>query len=171
MLNQTHPAQNLIEALRSANQTLAVAESCTGGSLGAALTDISGSSAVFMGGIIAYDNSIKINILKVRQQTLADHGAVSAECATEMAAAVKALFKTTAGISITGIAGPNGGTKQKPVGTVYIGTVFNNEKLVRCYHFDGNRTEIRQQSVEAALKQLCCHSERILSLKREGEES
>lgn len=147
-------AEKLINILRENNQTIAVAESCTGGLLGAALTDVAGASQVFMGGIIAYDNSVKQKILKVSRKTLNDYGAVSSECAAEMAASVKSLFNTEAAISITGIAGPGGGTDEKPVGTVFITTLYNNEKLTTHYKHQGNRAQVRKKSTEAALNQI-----------------
>jgi nicotinamide-nucleotide amidase len=147
-------AAKIISLLQINNQTLTVAESCTGGLLGAALTDISGSSAVFWGGIIAYDNSAKTNLLHVSQQTLENYGAVSSECALEMAASVRSLLNTSYGIAITGIAGPAGGTESKPVGTVYIAVAAENKRQVEVYHFSGDRTAVRHASVEAALRQV-----------------
>lgn len=107
--------------LRSAGQTLSVAESCTGGGLGHLLTTVPGSSDYFFGGVIAYDNRIKESLLGVSSQALEQHGAVSEIVAKQMAAGVKDRLKTTWGLSITGIAGPDGGTDTKPVGRVHIG--------------------------------------------------
>ena len=107
--------------LQRRGETLAVAESCTGGGLGQTLTAVPGSSAYFWGGVIAYDNQVKINLLKVDPQALADHGAVSAIVAEQMALGVRALLQTDWGLSITGIAGPGGGTSTKPVGLLYVG--------------------------------------------------
>jgi nicotinamide-nucleotide amidase len=107
--------------LQKTGSTLSVAESCTGGSLGGMLTAVSGSSAYFWGGIISYDNSVKVKLLGVDPQTLATHGAVSHEVAKQMAAGVRDRLNTTWGLSITGIAGPTGNTAEKPVGLVYIG--------------------------------------------------
>ena len=146
-------SQTIITALTKSNQTLSAAESCTGGLLSACLTDVPGSSAAFFGGIIAYDNSVKTGILKVAEKTLADHGAVSEECALEMAYAVRSLFHVSAGISITGIAGPGGGTGQKPVGTVYIAAIYEEKKSVVRYQFQGDRAAVRLSSVKAALEQ------------------
>jgi nicotinamide-nucleotide amidase len=107
--------------LQQAGQTLSVAESCTGGGLGHLLTTISGSSSYFKGGVISYDNQVKVLLLGVRSEDLAQHGAVSASVAEQMALGVKQRLETTWGLSITGVAGPTGGTEAKPVGTVYIG--------------------------------------------------
>jgi nicotinamide-nucleotide amidase len=104
-----------------AGQTLAVAESCTGGGLGAMLTAVPGSSSYFWGGIISYDNQVKESLLGVNPQDLAEFGAVSPQVAKQMAAGVRASLNTDWGLSITGIAGPGGGTDAKPVGLVYIG--------------------------------------------------
>ena len=107
--------------LKTAQQTVSVAESCTGGGLGSLLTDVSGSSAYFWGGIISYDNQIKIKLLGVNPEDLAQQGAVSKLVAKQMAAGVRDRLQTDWGLSITGIAGPEGGTDAKPVGLVYIG--------------------------------------------------
>ena len=107
--------------LLESGQTLAVAESCTGGGLGEAITEVSGSSSYFLGGVISYSNDVKINLLDVDHQVLEQNGAVSAIVAEQMAIGVKAKFKSDWGISITGIAGPTGGTESKPVGLVYVG--------------------------------------------------
>jgi nicotinamide-nucleotide amidase len=109
------------ELLQTAQSTLAVAESCTGGSLGSMITAISGSSSYFWGGVISYDNSVKIGLLGVNPDDLAEQGAVSHVVAAQMAAGVRDRLKTTWGLSITGVAGPTGGTPSKPVGLVYIG--------------------------------------------------
>lgn len=115
------------ELLQRAGNTLAVAESCTGGSLGAMLTNISGSSSYFWGGVISYDNSVKMNLLGVNGNDLAQHGAVSHTVAKQMATGVRDRLGTTWGVSITGIAGPTGGSEEKPVGLVYIGLASKHE--------------------------------------------
>ena len=107
--------------LLESGQTLAVAESCTGGGLGEAITEVSGSSSYFLGGVISYSNDVKVNLLDVERQVLEQNGAVSAIVAEQMAIGVKAKLKSDWGISITGIAGPTGGTNSKPVGLVYVG--------------------------------------------------
>ncbi|WP_088430665.1 competence/damage-inducible protein A [Halomicronema hongdechloris] len=145
------------EQLRSHHQTLAVAESCTGGGLGELLTTIPGSSAYFWGGIIAYDNSIKVALLKVDPDQLAQAGAVSATVAEQMALGVKHQLGTDWGLSITGIAGPHGGSPGKPVGLVYIGlATCDGQVHSRRYQFGDTRGRdwIRHVSRCSALDQL-----------------
>src|SRR5688500_16656339 len=113
-------AQSVVDKLTELGQTLAVAESCTGGRLSAAITGVPGSSAVFLGGIVSYSNDVKEALLDVKEETLRLHGAVSPETAREMAAGVKTRLGSDYGIGITGIAGPDGGTSDKPVGLVYV---------------------------------------------------
>ncbi len=130
---------------------IAVAESCTGGLLAGALTDVSGSSAYVLGGVIAYDDWVKRSLLSVPAEIIQTHGSVSEQCAQAMARGVVALVNSDIGIAITGIAGPLGGTDTKPVGTTYIALVAPRCELVRRYLWSGNRTENRERSVEAAL--------------------
>ncbi len=140
---------------------LAVAESCTGGLVASRITDIPGSSAFFTGGIVAYSNDLKRSLLGVKAGTLKTHGAVSKEVAAEMAEGVAKKTKAGISISLTGIAGPGGGTKEKPVGTVYIGiTVKTEDKksaetskpaFVRLFNFKGTRVSIKDRSATAAL--------------------
>lgn len=137
--------------LSSHNMTLAVAESCTGGLLGKIITDISGSSRFFWGGVISYSNQAKQKVLGVKSVTLHDHGAVSRATALEMAQGVKRLAGTDWGVSITGIAGPDGGSKEKPIGLVYIAVVGDNLEQVREMHFVGSRDAIRMLSAKSAL--------------------
>ncbi|HQA06452.1 MAG TPA: competence/damage-inducible protein A [Syntrophomonadaceae bacterium] len=137
--------------LDNRNRSLAVAESCTGGFLGKMITDIPGSSKYFWGGVITYSNQAKENLLGVRSATLQEYGAVSRETALEMAWGVKRLAGTDIGISITGIAGPEGGSEEKPVGLVYIALVGDNLEQVREMHFVGNRNGIRTLSAKSAL--------------------
>ena len=127
--------------LNDADQTLSVAESCTGGGLGAMLTDISGSSSYFLGGMIAYANQVKQNLLNVNGQDLAEQGAVSSTVAEQMALGVKKRFATDWGVSITGIAGPKGGTETKPVGLVYIGLATPDHKVLSQEYRFGDRRE------------------------------
>jgi len=112
--------------LREKNLTLATAESCTGGAIGKRITEISGSSSVYLGGVIAYDNSVKIKCLGVSEDTLAEYGAVSEQTALEMCKGVAKNLGADVGVSTTGIAGPGGGTDEKPVGLVYVGVYFLN---------------------------------------------
>lgn len=117
------------QLLLEAGETLAVAESCTGGGLGRMITEVPGSSRYFLGGIISYDNQVKVDLLSVKAEDLVELGAVSDSVAQQMAAGVRSRLKTTWGLSITGIAGPGGGTEAKPVGLVYIGIAGPNGKV------------------------------------------
>ena len=134
--------------------SIAIAESCTGGRLGDRITNRPGSSTYFIGGIVAYDNRIKEEFLGVRQATLSSFGAVSAETAIEMAAGIRERFGSEIGLSITGTAGPAGGTAAKPVGTVFIGMAVAGKVSVREHHFSGSRDEIKEKSVSEAIKEL-----------------
>ncbi|KYC39922.1 competence/damage-inducible protein A [Scytonema hofmannii PCC 7110] len=145
------------ELLRSAGQTLSVAESCTGGGLGQMLTEISGSSEYFWGGVISYDNSVKERTLGVKSEDLAQFGAVSSIVAEQMAVGVRSHLGTTWGLSITGIAGPTGGTETKPVGLVYIGLAGPNQEVESFeYRFGAmrGRALIRHLSACTALDNL-----------------
>ena len=130
---------------------LSVAESCTGGLLGACITSISGASAWFQGGIIAYDNAVKMNLLNVSEKILIEHGAVSLECVLAMATGLCMRMQTNVGISISGIAGPSGGTEDKPVGTVYVGYCIQGETFFTLLNLKGTREEIREQAVNRAI--------------------
>ncbi len=145
------------QLLQQAGQTVSVAESCTGGGLGHAFTAISGSSRYFWGGIIAYDNAVKVGLLDVNPTDLEQFGAVSSVVAEQMAAGVKAKLNTSWGISLTGIAGPDGGTEEKPVGLVYIGIASPDGTVesIEC-RFGGRRGRdwVRRVSVSTALDQL-----------------
>jgi len=132
--------------------TLAVAESCTGGLLGGRVTAAAGSSAYFRGGVIAYDNAIKRDVLGVPAADLGAHGAVSAQVVEAMASGTAKLFSADCALSVSGIAGPGGGTAEKPVGLVFIGLFYDNQTQSRSFVFDGGREEIRAKSVDAALE-------------------
>ncbi len=131
---------------------IAVAESCTGGLLSAALTSLSGSSQYFISGIVTYHNSAKTKLLNIPQQLIARHGAVSGIVAQKMAQNAAKLAKTDLGVGITGIAGPTGGTKAKPVGTVFIAVAAKNKTICKRFNFKKSRSSIRKQAVIAALK-------------------
>ena len=143
----------VIEQCRSADLTLAVAESCTGGLLGERITNIPGSSDVFLGGVIAYHNDVKRDQLGVQEDDIRRHGAVSEEVASQMAAAVRNRLGADIGIAITGVAGPGGGTPEKPVGLIWI-AVSAPETKARRFQLIGDRTEIRQRAAQAALEML-----------------
>lgn len=147
-------AEKLVALLRAQGLTCATAESCTGGGVGSAITAVPGSSAVFAGGVISYANDVKVRVLGVRRETLASVGAVSAEVAEQMAAGVRALLKTDLAVSLTGIAGPDGGSDEKPVGLVWFGLAtargVRTEKAV----FPGDRASVRARAVTHALGML-----------------
>ena len=144
----------LATALLARRQTLATAESCTGGLVGAALTGLPGSSAWYLGGVIAYANDLKVRLLGVPADVLAAHGAFSLETARAMAEGACAATGADYAISITGIAGPAGGTPEKPVGLVFIGVAAPHGTATFKHHFSGSRAEIRQAATEAALRHL-----------------
>jgi len=139
------------EELARRSLTISVAESCTGGLLGSRITDVPGSSAYFMGGIIAYSNEVKIKELQVKEDTIAEHGAVSEETAREMAINIKRLMDTDLGLAVTGIAGPDGGSKEKPVGLVYVALASNEDVEVYRLNLKGDRKENKWQTTEYAL--------------------
>jgi nicotinamide-nucleotide amidase len=144
------------QLLLQAGQTLSVAESCTGGGLGERLTAVPGSSAYFYGGVIAYDNAVKVKLLGVDPDLLAQEGAVSAVVAEQMALGVKERLQTTWGLSITGVAGPGGGSAQKPVGLVYIGLAGPQgcQSFVGRFGDKRGREWVRLMSASAALDHL-----------------
>ena len=144
----------LATALLARRQTLATAESCTGGLVGAALTGLPGSSAWYLGGVVAYANELKIRLLGVPAEILAANGAVSLDTARAMAAGARAATGADFAVSITGIAGPSGGTPEKPVGLVFIGVAAPHGTATFKHHFSGSRAEIRQAATEAALRHL-----------------
>ena len=140
--------------LRERGETLAVAESCTGGMLGAVLTSLPGSSAWFSGGVICYANASKVRDLGVSPSTLEHHGAVSEACAREMAEGARARFQSTHAVSITGIAGPEGGSVEKPVGTVCIAVAGPHGTRVTTHKLNGDRETVRESARQRALLQL-----------------
>ncbi len=139
------------EKLKNHRVTVATAESCTGGMLGAVLTQEAGSSDFFLGGVVSYSNTLKEKFLGVTPHTLEEFGAVSAETAMEMAAGIREYANSDLGVSITGIAGPGGGSQEKPVGLVYIGLATPKGTEANKFQFHGGRDSIRQLSVQAAL--------------------
>ena len=145
-------AQALGRLLLSKRLTLSTAESCTAGMIGAALTAVPGSSAWFRGGIIAYDNSIKISLLCVPEAMLNKHGAVSAEVVSAMAESAAEKLNTDCAISVSGIAGPNGGTEDKPVGLVFIGVYFRGKVEVFRNVFSGGREQVREQAAGKSIE-------------------
>jgi len=139
------------ELLKGRKQTLSVAESCTGGLIGHRLTSVSGSSLYFERGVIAYSNRSKIEMLGVRKNTIDTYGAVSYQTAREMAEGVRSISKTDMGLAVTGIAGPSGGERNKPVGTVFIGLSVGDEIFSSQYLFSGTRERVKTNTSEMAL--------------------
>ena len=139
------------EALRDAGTTVATAESCTGGLVAKRLTDRPGSSDVFLGGVVAYANRAKQELLGVAAGVLEEHGAVSEAVARAMAEGARARFGTGAGLGITGVAGPDGGTEAKPVGTVWYAVALGGRTVARRERFPGDREEVRDRSAQAVL--------------------
>ena len=141
----------VLDQCRALGFKLAVAESCTGGLLGERVTNIPGSSEVFLGGVIAYHNDLKRNLLGVTPDDIEKYGAVSEQVALQMATGVRERLGADVGVSVTGIAGPGGGTPEKPVGLVWI-AVHASEVKARRFHVGGDRAEIRQRAAQAALE-------------------
>ena len=151
-------ARDVVEANRAAGRRIAVAESCTGGLVSAAITEIPGASDVFFGGFVTYSNESKIDLLGVRIATLEAHGAVSERVAWEMAAGALKHSPAALSLAVTGIAGPAGGSAKKPVGTVWIGWGYRKLGRVRIhatrFRFRGGRDAVRRHAVRAALEGL-----------------
>ncbi len=144
--------QNL---LRENDLTITAAESCTGGLIASMITEISGSSDIFNGSIITYSNKIKSQELEVKKKILEKYGAVSIQVVNEMLEGVIKKFNADLAIAVSGIAGPSGGTKSKPVGTVVIGIMFKKyPKIVEVCHFKGSRKEIQKQVAKYAFKKI-----------------
>ena len=145
-------SQKIVRLLGKKKFKISFAESCTGGLLSSAITSISGSSKVFKIGLVVYSNQSKINTLKVQKKTIRKYGAVSYETCLSMVKNLNKISKTNISVSITGIAGPNGGTKQKPVGLVFIGIKKGNRTLVKKYLFKNKKRSTIQRA--AASKSL-----------------
>lgn len=146
-------AKKIVSALAERNLTISTAESCTGGLIAKTITDVSGASCVFWGGVVSYDNSVKENVLGVEHKTLETVGAVSHDTACQMALGVKRVIKTDIGISTTGIAGPGGGTPEKPVGTVYVAIAYKDtvEGFLLSIDPSLSRDEIRKEATKRLL--------------------
>lgn len=152
-MNRSHAAA-VGELLRQRKLSLGVTESCTGGLLGDIITDVPGASDYFLGGITAYDNRIKIGLLSVQEETLDQFGAVSQQTALEMARGVRRALGADIGVSITGIAGPGGGTPEKPVGLTWIGLSAAGEQKAWRSIWSGDRRAVKEQSAGEALRLL-----------------
>lgn len=146
--------QNLVALLKAEKLTLATAESCTGGLIAQLITDIPGSSEVFVGGIVSYRNAMKTKWLGVSQETLEKFGAVSEATVSAMLDGILKATGAELAIAVSGIAGPTGGTREKPVGTVYIGVAFHVQKVISKYLFPGSRADVRMASARTAAEML-----------------
>lgn len=146
--------ETIVNELRLRGMTLTTAESCTGGMIAARIVNVAGASDVFNEGVVTYSNDAKMKYLGVKNETLAKYGAVSAQTAYEMAEGAAINTGSDAAISVTGIAGPGGGTEDKPVGLVYIGCHVNGTTITEKFLFSGNRTRVRKSSCREALKML-----------------
>ena len=142
------------EILAKKKKTLAIAESCTGGLISNRITDVSGSSRYFKTGMVTYSNESKENFLGVSGDLIKRYGAVSKEVALEMAKGIKHFACTDIGLAVTGIAGPGGGSKKKPVGLVYIALVTDKKNIVKVYHFSGSRADIKWKTSQTALEMI-----------------
>ncbi|CAA9890960.1 conserved hypothetical protein [Candidatus Methylobacter favarea] len=148
-------AKKLGRILKARGEKIAAAESCTGGGIAQIITEVPGSSAWFDRGFVTYSNSAKVQMLGVSQETLEKYGAVSAETAAEMAAGALAHSEADIAIAVTGIAGPEGGTPEKPVGTVFMAWAWENGNYkVEKMKFSGNRHQIREQTVKTAIERI-----------------
>jgi PncC family amidohydrolase len=149
---------NLIQKIHTfllkSGKTISTAESCTGGLLSSMLTELSGSSKYFILGVVSYSNAAKTNILNISAGTIQKNGAVSKEVALLMAKNIRKIAKTDFGIGITGIAGPTGGSKDKPLGTVFIAISDKNKSVCKKFVFKGNRWSIQKQAASKALQLL-----------------
>ena len=146
--------EKLVALLKAQGLTCATAESCTGGGVGSAITAVPGSSAVFAGGVISYSNEAKRDVLGVSTDILQNVGAVSAETAAQMAEGARRLLKTDRAVSLTGIAGPDGGSAEKPVGLVWFGLATKGGVRTEKAIFRGDRAQVRAQAVTHALGML-----------------
>ena len=153
-MNSTDLTKTLAVILLSRNWMVSLAESCTGGLVSATLTELAGSSEWFERGYITYSNEAKTECLEVPARLIESHGAVSELVAKAMAEGARINSGSDVAISITGIAGPSGGTAEKPVGTVCFGWATENQTLTKTMHFDGDRQAVRQQATEFALTEL-----------------
>ncbi len=141
----------IIKTLKERNETITFAESCTGGRIASAFTAISGASSVLNGSVISYANEIKSKWLGVKEETLIEHGAVSRECVEEMLNGVLKMANANYAIAVSGIAGPTGGTEEKPVGTVYLGIQTKEKIVVELHLFKGNRESVQEQAKDTAI--------------------
>lgn len=146
--------ERLGDLLGQTGETVATAESCSGGLIAHRITNVSGSSRYFLGGVVSYSNAAKMSLLDVDEKTLEEHGAVSDAVAREMAEGARRQFSSSYGLGVTGIAGPTGGTEDKPVGLVYIAVATPSATRIEACTFTGGREEVKRQTAEYALTML-----------------
>lgn len=152
ILNSGSVAEKLGHLLCTYHLTISCAESCTGGLVSSMITDVPGSSAYLRGSIVSYTDFIKHKLLAVGEEELATVGAVSDVVAREMATGVRSIIETDLAVSTTGLAGPGGGSEEKPVGLVYIAVACKNNIICKRYVFSGNRTQIKEKAAETAIE-------------------
>ena len=150
-------AADIVDIATRSGKTVAFAESLTGGKISAEIVSVPGASACFEGSVVSYSNEVKINVLGVSSDVIENFGAVSELCAKQMASGVREVMKTDHAVSVTGIAGPAGGSDLKPVGTVYIGYSGADGCYAEHFVFGGDREEIRNKTVEEAFRMLLRH--------------
>lgn len=143
--------QRIYTRMTGLSLRLATAESCTGGLIGHCLTNVPGSSSYYQGGVISYANEAKVWLLGVHQETLDQFGAVSRQTVIEMANGARSALEADIGLSVSGIAGPDGGTAEKPVGLVWVGLSYGGVDLARSFQFEGSRRQVKEQAAEMAL--------------------
>lgn len=159
---QDSPEERINRLLTGRGLWLAVAESCTGGLISHRITNIAGASAYFRGGIVSYANEAKMVLLGVQKSTLDRFGAVSEQTVKEMATGVRNILSADFGLAVSGIAGPGGGTVDKPVGTTWVGLSTSGEEIRQRFWFQGDRSQIKEQAAQAALDLLLRYLDSLL---------
>ena len=151
-MSESSLAPQVVRQFTEKGMTLVTAESLTAGLIAATVADVSGASAVLMGGVVSYDPRVKHEVLGVSQEVIDTVGVVSEACALQMADGARKLLKVDVALSATGVAGPTGGTAENPVGTVWLGVSTAEGTIARRFQFDGDRQSVRRQTVETALR-------------------
>jgi len=149
--NTIQNTTKIINTLKAKKETITFAESCTGGRIASAFTAISGASSILNGSVISYANEIKAEWLGVKEETLIKYGAVSRECVEEMLRGIQKMASADASIAVSGIAGPTGGSIEKPVGTVYLGILYKDKIIIEHHIFKGNREKVQEQAKDTAI--------------------
>lgn len=153
-MERMQPAEVLGQLLKERELTVAFAESCTGGNLAHRITQIPGSSAYFLGSVVSYANDVKADVLGVSRGDISQYGAVSRQVVESMAVGVARMMRSDCSIATSGIAGPDGGTKNKPVGTVWMAVRYHDKTLSECIHFQGDRDDVIQQATNHSIVML-----------------